>query len=113
MRVRDLVEHYGLNVEAGEKGLDRTVSAGYCGDLLSEVISHARNGSVWLTVQGHQNIVAVAILRDLAAVVITSGNRPDEATCERAEREGVPLLTWKGATYDLAGKLYADGLISS
>ncbi len=113
MRVRDLVEHYGLGVEAGAKGLDRMVSSGYCGDLLSEVISHAGNGSVWITVQGHQNIVAVAILRDLAAVIIASGNRPDEATCEKAEREGIPLLTFPGTTYDLVGKLFTAGLVSS
>ncbi|SCY21638.1 DRTGG domain-containing protein [Desulfoluna spongiiphila] len=110
MRVRDLVERYGLEVEAGETGLDREVRFGYCGDLLSEVIAHAGQASVWITVQGHQNIVAVAVLREFAAVVIASGNRPDKETCAKAEAEGIPLLTWKGNAYELAGQLYGEGL---
>ncbi|BCS95442.1 hypothetical protein DSLASN_10740 [Desulfoluna limicola] len=110
MRVRDLVERYGLEVEAGEAGLDREVRFGHCGDLLSEVIANAGQGAVWITVQGHQNIVAVAVLRDLAAVVIASGNRPDKETCDKANAEGIPLLTCKGNAYELAGKLYTEGL---
>jgi predicted transcriptional regulator len=110
MRVRDLVERYGLEVAAGEAGLDREVSVGHCGDLLSEVIANAVYGSVWITVQGHQNIVAVAVLRDISAVVIASGNRPDKETCDKADAEGIPLLTWKGNAYELAGKLYNEGL---
>ncbi|MCG8471982.1 MAG: hypothetical protein MI742_09010 [Desulfobacterales bacterium] len=112
MRVKDLVERYNLEVEAGEKGLNREVQLGHCGDLLSEVIANAGQGAVWITVQGHQNIVAVAVLRELAAVVIASGNRPDPETCEKAEAEGIPILSYAGQAYELAGRLYSDGIAS-
>ena len=110
MRVRELVELYGLDVDAGAQGLDREVVSGHCGDLLSDVIANAAKGSVWLTVQGHPNIVAVAVLKDLAAVVIASGHRPDKETCDKADAEGIPLLRWQGNVFELAGKFYAEGL---
>ncbi|WP_300674978.1 hypothetical protein [Desulfoluna sp.] len=110
MRVSEMIERYGLKVEAGEGGLDREVRAGYCGDLLSEVIANAAAESVWITVQGHQNIVAVAILREFAAVVISSGNKPDKETMDKANAEGIPLLSWKGSAYELVGKLFSEGL---
>ena len=110
MRVRDLVEKYDLDVAAGKAGLDRKVQLGHCGDLLSEVIAAAEQGAVWITVQGHQNIVAVAVLKELAAVVIAAGHVPDAATCEKADAEGVPILLYAGQAYDLAGKFYGEGL---
>ncbi len=60
MRVRDIKEMLGLELVAGSSGLDRMVQGGYCGDLLSDVMANAPQGGVWLTVQAHQNIVAVA-----------------------------------------------------
>ena len=60
-----------LEAAAGRNGLEREVNAGYCGDLLSDVMANAPVGCIWLTVQGHQNIVAVAVLREMAAVILT------------------------------------------
>jgi hypothetical protein len=108
--VNDLVERFGLQVVTGEKGLDRQVEDGYCGDLLSEIMGNAPEGCVWLTIQGHQNIVAVAVLRDMAAIIITGGHTPDDETLDKANQEGIPILLWPDASYKLAGQLYAIGI---
>ena len=113
MTVKDLVEHFGLQVVAGEKGLDRQVEDGYCGDLLSEIMGNAPEGSVWLTIQGHQNIVAVAVLREMAAIIITGGQTPDDETLQKADQEGIPILLWSDSAYRLAGLLYSKGVGSS
>lgn len=113
MRVRDIVEKFGLEVVAGEAGLDNDLTAGHCGDLLSEVMGNAAAGSVWVTVQGHQNIIAVGVLREMAAIVITRGGTPDSETVEKANGEGLPLLTYDGSAFELSGKLYAEGIKSS
>ena len=76
MKVAQLVEWFGLEIRAGAAGQEREVRGGYCGDLLSDVMANAPSGSIWLTVQGHLNIVAVALLREMAAVVLTGGPRP-------------------------------------
>ena len=89
MQAKELVEQFGLSVAAGESGLDRSVKGGYCGDLLSEVMANAPIGCAWLTIQVHQNIVAVAVLREMAAVILTGGNTPDEGTRSRADRKSV------------------------
>jgi len=106
MKLRKLVEFFGLEVAAGVKGLDREVKGGYCGDLLSEVMANAPLNCVWLTVQGHQNIVAVAVLREMAAVVVTGGRSPDAETLAKADQEGIPILRWPQSAFELAGRLY-------
>ena len=108
--VKDLVDKFGLNVIAGEKGLDRSVQGGYCGDLLSDVMGNAQPGNVWLTIQGHQNIIAVAVLREMAAIILTGNTTPHAETREKADEESIPLLQWSGLTYDLAGRMYAAGI---
>jgi predicted transcriptional regulator len=109
MKVRELIERFDLQVAAGAKGLDRDVKGGYCGDLLSDVMAHAPIGSIWLTVQGHLNIVAVAVLREMAAVAITGGREPDQETIQKAEQEGLPILRTTLSAFELAGRLYKAG----
>ena len=113
MKVNDLVNQLGLAVTAGAQGLDRTVKNGYCGDLLSEVMANAPEGCVWLTVQGHQNVVAIAVLKELAAIIITGGHAPDDETIQKAEEEGIPILQWPGSAFDLAGRISALGVGNS
>jgi len=110
MTVNDLVQHFGLQVVAGDKGLDRQVEDGYCGDLLSEIMGNAPEGCVWLTIQGHQNIVAVAVLRNMAAIIMTGGQTPDDETLEKANQEGIPILLWSDSAYQLAGRLFSMGV---
>jgi len=110
MTVNDLVERFGLQVVAGDKGLDRQVEDGYCGDLLSEIMGNAPEGCVWLTIQGHQNIVAVAVLRNMSAIIVSGGQTPDEETLQKANQEGIPILLWPDSSYQLAGRLHSIGI---
>jgi predicted transcriptional regulator len=110
MRVKDLVKKFNLPIAAGKNGLEREVKNGYCGDLLSEVIANAPEGCAWMTVQGHQNIVAVAVLRNMAAIIITGGQRPDDETIEKADHEGIPVLQWPDSSFSLAGRIFGAGI---
>lgn len=110
MDVKELTERFNLHVAAGQNELDRQIQGGYCGDLLSDVMANAPNGCIWLTVQTHQNIVAVAVLHEMAAIVLTGGNEPDEETIEKANEEGIPILIWPENAFDLAGQVYAAGV---
>ena len=110
MLVKDLVEKFDLTIAAGEKALDREVMDGYCGDLLSEIMGNAPAGCAWLTVQGHQNIVAVAVLREMAAIIITGGQEPDEETIAKANQEGIPILLWPNSSFRLAGHIFSAGV---
>ncbi len=113
MMVKDLVDKFDLAVTAGESGLDREVMNGYCGDLLSEIMGNAPAGCVWMTVQGHQNIVAVAVLREMAAIIITGDQKPDEETIQKADQEGIPILLWPNSSFNLAGRIFSAGVGNS
>ena len=63
-----------------------------------------------MTVQGHPNIVAVSVLREMAAVVLTGGRAPDPDTVSKADQERIPILLWPGSAFELAGRLYAAGV---
>jgi predicted transcriptional regulator len=93
-----------------EPAADRPVTGAIVSDLLSYVMANGAVGQVWVTVQGHANVVAVAALASLAAVVIAAGFEPEEETRDRAQEEGVALYLSDESSFALAGKLYALGL---
>lgn len=110
MTLRELATKLCLSVQAGASKLDREVSGGYASDLLSCVMARARKGNVWITLQCHLNIVAVATLLDLAGIIITEGATPDAATLAKASEEGVPILTTSKTTYVVVGELTGLGI---
>jgi serine kinase of HPr protein (carbohydrate metabolism regulator) len=111
MKLKEIVEKLQLKVLTGQDRLETEVTGGYASDLLSDVIANAKGGNLWITLQTHENIIAVAKLRDLAGIVIINNRQPDEETLRRAKEENVPLLCTGEIAFRIAGKLYA--LISS
>lgn len=85
-------------------------SCGYASDLLSCVMSGAAKESVWVTLQAHINIIAVATLLDLTAIIITEGAMPDEATLAKANEEEITLLSTDLPTFAVVGKLWEMGM---
>ena len=110
MTVADIVKSLPLTVVAGQEGLAAQVTGGYVSDLLSNVMGNAAPGNVWVTMQGHQNIVAVASLAGLAAVVVAGGVVPEPDTVAKAREEGVVLLTTALPSFAMVGQLYQSGV---
>lgn len=88
-------------------------TGGYASDMLSCVMSGAPRQGIWITLQAHNNIVAVAALLDLSAVIITENAIPEPATISRANEKGVTLFLTDLQTYEVAGRLWALGLKTS
>jgi len=91
-------------------GAKKTVGGVYVADLISLVMANAKQNDVWLTHQGHQNIVALASLLQLACVVIGGGLPCQEETIRKANEEKIFLFSSTLPIYELAGRLYACGL---
>ncbi|NPV30339.1 MAG: serine kinase [Firmicutes bacterium] len=106
MTVKEVAEALGLKVRSGAAKLDQEVSGVYVSDLLSDVMAHAQEGNIWITLQIHPNVIAVATLLNLAAVIISRGAEPEAATLSRADEEGIPVLTTNQPTFEVAGRLY-------
>jgi len=85
-------------------------TSGYISDMLSCVMTGAKSHSIWVTLQSHNNIVAVACLLDVAAIIITEGAKPDDETIQKARDEGVILLATPLNSFHVVGKLWELGL---
>lgn len=106
MKVSDLIEKFGLTLFSGEKGIENEVTGGYVSDLLSDVMGFAGEGDVWITLQTHQNTIAVASLKELSAIILVRGLAPDPAAVVHSNEEGIPVLGTSLTTFEFTGKLH-------
>lgn len=106
MKVIELVQLMNLKVFTPGVDLNRQISGAYVSDLLSDVMGHAREDQLWITLQNHLNVVAIASLKDLAAVVLVKGISPGNEVVEKAQSEGIALLGTMEQTFETAGIIY-------
>ena len=110
MKIKDIVKKLDLHVISGEELLEREVTGGYAGDLLSDVLANSRKGNLWVTLQIHQNIIAVASSKELSGIVIVNGRKPEKETLNSAQEEKMPVMVGNLLTYEIVGKLYEIGI---
>lgn len=84
----------------------RLVTGAYCSDMLSDVMSRARAGQVWITMQSHRNVAAVALLTNVSAVIIIGGHEASDDLLERAREESLLVYTTSLSAYEVAGRIY-------
>ncbi|MGB9812564.1 MAG: DRTGG domain-containing protein [Thermovenabulum sp.] len=106
MKLTELIEKLNLKILTQGVNLEKKVEGGYAGDLLSWVMAHAKENQVWITIQSHQNIVAVASLLGLCAIIVAEGVEVEENTLKKAEEENIPILSSEKSTFELCGILY-------
>jgi predicted transcriptional regulator len=106
VKLNQIIEQLNLKIRSGTGSLDREVTGGYVSDLLSDVIANGKEGNLWITLQTHENIVAVAIMNKLAGVLIINDREPENETRERAEEEDVPILVTGQSSFEIAGRLF-------
>lgn len=106
MKIKEIIEKLKLKPLTGQKNLDVEVTGGYTSDLLSDVIANSKKGNLWITLQTHQNIIAVAKLKDLAGIIIVNNREPDEDALKKAKEEKVPILCTEAIAFEVSGKLY-------
>jgi hypothetical protein len=106
VNIREVVEKLSLELKTPEGDLGRAVTGCYISDLLSDVMANAREGDIWITLQTHPNIVAVASLKNLAGIVITNRRSPEEETLKKAEDEHITIAVSPLSTFEVGGMLY-------
>jgi len=105
MNLCELVKALNLKVFCSKEYLDKEFEGVYVSDLLSDVLGNAKPNQIWITLQTHKNIVAIAQLKQLSAVILVKGLEPNENTVKKAEEEKIILLGSEKETFDLAGDL--------
>lgn len=111
MNLQQIIERLNLNLLTDPRDFEMIrPEGGYTSDLLSCVMAGAKSKYIWVTLQAHLNIVAVAALLDVAAIIITENAQPDAATIAKANEQGVILLSTPLPSFEVDGKLWEIGL---
>ena len=106
MKLLDFVKLLSLDVKSYSDGLQQDVTGGYASDLLSDVLANSKKGDIWITLQTHQNIVAVANVKGLAGIIIVGRKEPQKDTLDKAEAEKITIMTTSMSAFETAGKIY-------
>ncbi|MBR1584734.1 MAG: AraC family transcriptional regulator [Clostridia bacterium] len=90
--------------------MEREITCGYTCDLLSWVMAHGEDGMAWVTVQTHMNVVAVAVLADMACVILPENIDMPQESLEKAADEGLVILKSPLTAYAICGRMAAQGV---
>ncbi|NOY08380.1 MAG: serine kinase [Spirochaetes bacterium] len=113
MKLSAIIRKMGFEVVTGKNYLDRTITHGYVSDLLSDVIANAHVNDLWITLQGHPNIVAVASMKELGGIILVNNRKPEVQTIQKAEEEGIPILLSALSAFEVIGRLWDLGISGS
>ena len=105
MKLKALTDELDLCPLHLESDGDADVQGAYCGDLLSDVLANIEPNSIWFTIQGHVNIIAVAQLREVACICLVNGAAPDPKTVAKARSLGISLCGSEETSAALCMKL--------
>lgn len=111
MKVRELMGLLSAQNLTQSANLEQEVTCGYSCDLLSWVLGHGRQGMAWMTVQTHLNVVAVAVLMEMACVILVEGVQPEKSSLQKAEAEGLAVLSTGKTAYELCGLMAQAGVL--
>jgi hypothetical protein len=110
MRVSEFAQRNNMKILSGIGNIDGIISGVYAGDLLSWVMSHAKKGDAWITVHTHLNIVAVAVLTEVSCIIIPEDIKVEQATLDKADEQGVVILSTHLSTYAICCRAYESSL---
>jgi hypothetical protein len=112
MKLNDIARELGLTelTPAVTRNAEAEIERGYASDLLSDVLAHAPEGGVLVTLQVHLNVIAVASHAELAAVIFAGDRHPEDDVRAKALSEGLSLFVSPADTFDIVGRLYAMGV---
>jgi hypothetical protein len=105
LKVNDIIDRLALNTRVSGD-MYKYVTGCYISDLLSDVMANSKDGELWITLQTHPNIVAVAVIKGISGIIITNGRSPEPDTVKKAEAENITILTTPKTTFETAGILY-------
>ncbi len=101
-----ILEELNLLCISCQQDLEKEVKGVYVSDLLSDVVGHAKEFDIWITLHTHPNIIAVGKLKNISAIIITNGSEPEDETKQLSEHEHIPILVTKLSTFQIAGKIF-------
>ena len=101
MTVNELIEKTELKPIVLSDG-ECEISGVYCGDLLSWVMGKAESGNLWVTIMSNVNVLAVATLEEISAVILSENVALEQSVLDTARQKNVNILSSSLGTYETA-----------
>ena len=105
MKLREVISAIESKVICGGDG-ERDISGVIAGDLLSFIIGEAGEGEIWITIQTHLNVAAVAVLKELPMLILASGREPSAELADKCRLENIAVVVVKESAYEVCAKLH-------
>lgn len=100
MTVREFLDTHGFKALSLPEG-EREINGVYAGDLLSWVMGRAEEDQLWITIMTNANVIAVASLINVSAVLLAEGVELDEKALSLAQEKGINVLSSEKSIYEL------------
>ncbi|MBR5230713.1 MAG: AraC family transcriptional regulator [Clostridia bacterium] len=110
MKVKEILPLIEAENMTPSADAEKEILCGYTCDLLSWVMANGREGMAWVTVQTHMNVIAVAVLAEMACVILPENIDMDKDVLAKAEAEGLCVLKSPLSGYEICGRLHAAGV---
>lgn len=110
MKIRELLPLLEAKCLTPGAALEKEVRCGYTCDLLSWVMAHGEEGMAWVTVQTHMNVIAVAVLSEMACVILPENIHMEQESLDKAAAEGLCVLRSPLSGYEICGRMHAAGV---
>ena len=111
MKLRDVKELLNAEGVVGEEKFDMEVKTAFGADLMSDVLAFAKAGSLLLTGLTNTQVIRIANVLDIAAIILVRGKKPQTESLALAKELQIPILTTKYILFETAGRLYAKGIV--
>lgn len=111
MKLRQVQEILKADFVVGQEKLDMEVKTAFGADLMSDVLAFAKAGSLLLTGLTNTQVIRIANVLDIAAIILVRGKKPSAEAIELAKDLQIPILTTKYILFETAGRLYAEGIV--
>jgi len=110
MKLKDIVKILNAEVITGADLLEADIKMACGSDLMSDVLSFVKSGSLLLTGLTNPQVVRTAEMSDLAAICFVRGKKPGTETIGIAKSKDIPLLTTDLPMFESCGRLHRKGL---
>ena len=110
MKLNEFIEKSGFKIINQSSDSDKDLSKVFCCDLLSIAMAKAPSSSVWVTVMGNVNAIAVSVLTEIGCIILAEDIQLDEQAFEKAKQQDVTVLKSNLPIFDTG--LIAHSLIN-
>ena len=111
MKLSDVQEILNADVIVGAEQLDMEIKTAFGCDLMSDVLAFAKAGSILLTGLTNTQVIRIANVLDIAAIILVRGKKPQAEALVLAKELQIPILTTRYILFETAGRLYAKGIV--